>query len=326
MLSFEIVGYAPRSPRDWYIHPSKGRDTAEPLASRLMGRGPLFRGVGKASTVVGQDVVGISVWGPVVLIIWSGTPASAFNWDDLQRDPKCQRFSVSVTPAANAMEARWEDANGQVMRHVVVSDGELVTNVGDASLVDEGADTDTSLAPVWDNRLPATTVKRLLADASEDEIKVYDRRRYVRSDDRDLLYEARIVHTDRRKRTWVAVDQTGKINTLYDPLADLSGDLDPDDLAVNVVAAWFRIGLLDEGVEPPVSRYAWPEAPGSRGLAAAIRTIQEDQSGFFDVLAASSWADADERIASHYGLHWRDVNDLLNEPLRNLLPHRPTDD
>jgi hypothetical protein len=73
----------------------------------------------------------------------------------LERDPRSQRFFVSVSPAAYGMEARWDDAEGQILRHVVISGGDLVTNAGDARLVDEHADTDYSLRPAWENRLPA---------------------------------------------------------------------------------------------------------------------------------------------------------------------------
>jgi len=323
MLSFEIVGYALRSPRDWYINTSKGRDAAEPAAEQLMGGSPLFRGVGKAPSVVNTTMVGVSVWESVVLVIWAGAPSTAFEWDRLERNRRCQRFSVSVTPAAHGMEARWEDADGQLLRHVVILNGELVTNLGDARIFDEHADTDTSLT-VREGRLPATTVKRLLAEAGEDEVKTYDGRRYVRTSDPALLHQARIMHIDRRRRTWVAVDQTGKINTLYDPLADLSGRPDPDRLALEVVQAWFGIDLEDDDQAPPVSRYAWPASPDIQGLTPAIRTIQQDQTAFFALLATATFDDVAERVADRYDLHLHDAYDLLKEPLLNLIPHRPT--
>jgi len=324
MLSFEIVGYAPRSPRDWYVNTSKGRDAAEPAAEQLMGGSPLFRGVGKAPSVVNTTMVGVSVWESVVLVIWAGIPSTAFGWDRLERNPRCQRFSVSVTPAAHGMEARWEDAEGHLLRHVVILNGELVTNLGNAHLVDETADTDTSLAPAWEKRLPAKAVTRLLGEAAEDQIKTYDGRRYVRTDDPALLHQARIVHTDRRRQTWVALDQNGTINTLHDPLADLSGTLDPDRLALHVVQAWFRVDLTDDDQAPPVLQYTWPASRDIRGLTKAIRTIQQDQTGFFALLAAATFDDAAERVADHYDLHLQDAYALLEEPLLNLIPHRPT--
>ena len=85
----------------------------------------------------------------------------------------------------------------------------------------------------------------------------------------------------------MAVDQAGKINTLHDPLADLTDDLEPDNLAVQVVNARFRVDMHNDDASPPVNRYAWPGSPELRGLAAAIETVQKDQQGFFTLLAST---------------------------------------
>ena len=253
MLSFEIVGYAPRSARDWYRNAGGGRGAADATAQQLMGESPLFRGVRRASALTNQELVGVSVWGAVVLVIWSGTPETALRWDRLEHDPACQRFSVSVTPAGHAMEARWEDGSGRILRHVVISDGDLVTNAGKAHLVD-----------------------------GEDE--------------------------------------------LPDPLADLSGDLDPDELAAQVVETWFRISLDAQRIGPPVYCYAWPASPAVQGLARTVSQIQADQAGFFALLSTATWDGAAKQVAERYNLDLSDAYALLDEPLTNLLPTELKDD
>lgn len=249
-------------------------------------------------------------------------PDSSFRWDLLRPDPRCHRFQVSVFPASSDLEIRWDGPNGELLRHVEISAGEIVTNVGDARILDENADTDDSLQIDWDQRLPAKVAKQLLGDAADGEVKTYDGRQYVRCDRRSILKRARIVHTDRSGRTWVAVDQTGKINTLRDPLAELRGDIDPDELADQVLETWFRFSMFDTDGFPPVNRYAWPEDPDFVGLAAAVRLIQQDQSEFFALLSAADYDNVNELLQEHYGLDYRDVWALLKEPLLNLLPHR----
>lgn len=63
------------------------------------------------------------------------------------------------------------------------------------------------------------------------------------------------------------------------------------------------LGRQTDPHEAQLPRYA----PSSKGHA-----------GSLDVLAASSWVDAHERIAVRYGLLWRDADVLLNESLGNL--------
>jgi hypothetical protein len=81
--------------------------------------------------------------------------------------------------------------------------------------------------------------------------------------------------------------------------------------------------MSSENEGPPVSRYAWPDAHEIQGFARAIRTIQDDQAGFFALLSTVSYEDVDAAPTECYEFHFRDVNDLRTEPLLNLLPHRP---
>lgn len=325
MMQYEVVGYAPKSLRSIRNYPWSGRKLADGIAQQLLGGDPLFRGERRSDQVVGpqdQPLLGISTWGPMVFIMWSGMPETSLRLDALDF-PGCHRFQVSVFPASDGVDARWNAPTGEVLRHVNVSGGVVVTDEGDAGLLDVDGETDTSPVPVWENRLPAKVTRNLLAGASESEVKMYDGRRYVQTTDKDVLERARIVHYDDDGRTWVAIDQTGPINTLLDPLAAVSEEVDTDKLADQVLKAWFNFSMSDSWDGYAVNCYAWPDQPELQDLAVAIRTIQQDPATFFGLLATATYDTADKLIQRHYGVDHMVSEDLLREPLLTLLPRKP---
>lgn len=323
VLQYEVVGYAPRSPRDWYIHPSPGQAGTEQLAAPLLGPGTIYRGTRPAATLVNRtDLVGITMFGPVIIVMWSGRPESALNWDQLNHDPRCQRFRVGVYPASDGMEAEWTSADGEIRRHVSISGGEIVVDHGETRVFDEDADTDNTLEIDWDNRLPKSITSALLNDAGPGEIETYDGRRYVLTADPSVWKRARIVRRGPKRSRWVAVDQTGPINTLRDPLAKPVPATDPDELGADVLETWFLFrpdADADDLLVPPMHTYSWPDDPKYRSLVDAMKRIRQDQAGYFTLVGDSDSNTVADRIAERYQLHLKDVLALLEEPLNTLI-------
>jgi hypothetical protein len=322
VLQYEVVGYAPRSPRDWYIHPSPGRAAAERVATELLGAGSAYRGVQPAAKLTNRtELVGVTVFGPVTIVIWSGRPDTALRWDRLTHDPRCARFRVGAYPASDGMDADWLDADGVVQRRVSVAGGQVVADEGEARVFDVDGETDESLDIDLDNRLPKSICTALLKAAGPGEIQVYDGRRYVLSSDREVWKRARIVRPGPKNSRWVAVDQTGKINTLRDPLARPLNTADPDELAAEVVHTWFRFRPDADSDDklPPMHTYSWPKDREYRSLASAMKRIHDDQAGFFSLVGDSDTDSVVDRLAERYELRVEDALALLNEPLNTLL-------
>lgn len=133
---------------------SEGRVAAERVAAQLLGGPSFYAGWHKPSPEEPgtPPLLGVAVYGPVILLTWSGMPSSSLRWDRLDRDPACQRFALAVFPASNGLEVSWESASGEVLRHVSICDGEMNVDEGDERLVDENADDDPSIDVLWENR------------------------------------------------------------------------------------------------------------------------------------------------------------------------------
>ncbi len=320
MRNFTLVGYAPRTARDWYSGRPLGRGAAEEVARQLLGEGSVWMGWRPPERLTdghGDPLLGILVCGAVTLITWSHMPETSLRWDRLATDPPRERFMVSSSPASNDLEASWISSTGRVRRRVQISGDQVQVDEGDDRLFEEDADDDPTLdVRYFEKKLPARTVRALLAQAAEDEISTYDGRRYVLTRDEGLAEAAYIVRPAGRRKWWVAVDQSGPVNTLRDPLARPLQIDDLDALAERIARAWFRD---DQAVG--YHAFSWPDGPADHGLAHALATVRGGQRAFFEILADAR--DDDQlrfRLQDRFGLSSSDVHLLLTHPLSGVLP------
>lgn len=134
--------------------------------------------------------------------------------------------------------------------------------------------------------------------------------------DRDVVSTARIKRKANDGAWWVAVDQKGPINTLRNPLARPVRADDPDGLADWVARAWFR---ADDG--PGFHCFAWADEPTTLGLARTIERVRTEQAELFALLGDSVDDQRTvQRICDRFGLAAEDVIELLNQPVRQILP------
>lgn len=320
MRNFTLVGYAPRTARDWYSSPPRGRGAAEKVARQLLGEGTVWKGRRPPEQLTdedGQPLLGVMVCGAVTLITWSHMPETSLRWDRLPQDPPRERFMVSSSPASDDLEASWIASTGEVRRRVQISGDQVHVDEGDERLFEEDADDDPTLDVRYgEPRLPARTVRALLAQAAEDEISTYDGRRYVLTRDAGLADAAYIVRPAGRKKWWVAVDQSGPVNTLRDPLARPLQTDDLDALAERIANAWFR-----DNQTFGYDAFSWPDGPADHGLAHALATVRGAQREFFDILADARDDDQLRRsLEDRFGLSSHDVHLLLTHPLGAILP------
>jgi hypothetical protein len=321
-MQYEIVGYAPDAPQTWWNRSGGGRAACDRAADQLLGDGALRHGFEAPLSWQRDDPprIGIRIFEPVIMIAWSGVPDSSLRWDRLVVDPSCHRFHVGVFPASDGLEVSWTSPEGELLRRVSIDGGTVMADEGEARLFAEDEDgVDASLRVEDDLRLPKKVVQGLIASAAADELKLYDGRRYVRTEDRSVIKKARIVHVDDHGKSWVAVDQKGPVNLLGDPLHDLSRDV--EEIAEQLLRAWFRIDLSDEHDEAlKFNTYCWPDHPMIKDLAAAVVKIRQDRKAFFTLLGAADQTPAADLIAQRYDVAPRTAYDLLALPLDHFLP------
>ncbi len=252
MLQYNIVGFAPEHCRDHGHYPRAAAALAEAAAGSLLGvevaeSDDLFNPIDVVSPRESPRL-GVALHGQISIFIWSGVPSEVLNWRGLSFAGPVHRFDLGFYPASEGLTLSWHDPDGQLVRHVDVSGARVRQDSGTARVLDEQADTDETIDFEVGHRLPKQDVAQLLASAGQDDIIVYDGRRYVRSDDPQMGYRARITHTSPDGQNWVAVDQSGPVNTLKDPLvAALQGDeIDVAVLADSMAQAWFNLSFVNE--------------------------------------------------------------------------------
>jgi hypothetical protein len=257
------------------------------------------------------------VYGPICFVAWSGVPASSFQWTSLAETSGKDRFHVGVYPASDGLEARWEDGDGGLKRLLSVSGGEIVENLGDGRLVDERADDDRSLYPTGGRPLRKSVVDDLLAGAAPQDVMTYDGRRYVRTDDQQLLADAKVYRVDKHGRTWVGVDQKGPINTLRDPLRNLDFTRKSvETIADRLCRAWFDFSMHRPEQPVPAHLYARADAVDASADRTVDDLLADDPARLLSELAEPGGL---QYVREKYGLSREQIEQLLARPVGSFL-------